>query len=69
MRPDTIAEAVLAREDVARFLEGGHGLSSDAAPIANSLAWLWNARRDPHVRAAGRGIDTAGGSAPVNAVG
>ena len=26
-------------------------------PIANSLAWLWNARRDPHVRAAGRGID------------
>jgi hypothetical protein len=23
-------------------------------PIANSLAWLWNARRDPHVRAAGR---------------
>jgi glycerol-3-phosphate O-acyltransferase len=31
MRPDTIAEAVLAREDVARFLEGSHGLSSDAA--------------------------------------
>ena len=23
-------------------------------PIANSLAWLWNARRDPDVRAAGR---------------
>ena len=31
MPPDTIAEAVLAREDVARFLEGSHGLSSDAA--------------------------------------
>ena len=31
MRPDTIAEAVLAREEVARFLEGSHGLSSDAA--------------------------------------
>jgi glycerol-3-phosphate O-acyltransferase len=31
MRSDTIAEAVLAREDVARFLEGSHGLSSDAA--------------------------------------
>lgn len=31
MRPDTIAEAVLARADVSRFLEGGHGLSSDAA--------------------------------------
>jgi glycerol-3-phosphate O-acyltransferase len=31
MRPDTIAEAVLAREDVARFLEGSHGLSSTAA--------------------------------------
>jgi glycerol-3-phosphate O-acyltransferase len=31
MRPDTIAEAVLAREDVARFMEGSHGLSSDAA--------------------------------------
>jgi glycerol-3-phosphate O-acyltransferase len=31
MRPDTIAEAVLAREDVARFLEGSHGLSSHAA--------------------------------------
>lgn len=30
---------------------------NDAAvirPIANSLAWLWNARRDPAVRAAGR---------------
>lgn len=31
MRPDTIAEAVLAREDVARFIRGSHGLSSDAA--------------------------------------
>ena len=31
MRPDTIAEAVLQREDVARFLEGSHGLTSDAA--------------------------------------
>jgi glycerol-3-phosphate O-acyltransferase len=31
MRPDTIAEAVLAREDVARFIQGSHGLSSDAA--------------------------------------
>ena len=31
MRPDTIAEAVLAREDVARFLEGSHGLTSDTA--------------------------------------
>lgn len=31
MRPDTIAEAVLAREDVARFLEGSHGLTGDAA--------------------------------------
>ncbi len=28
---DDIAEAVLARADVARFIEGGHGLSSDAA--------------------------------------
>src|SRR6187549_2453794 len=28
MPPDTIADAVLAREDVARFLEGSHGLSS-----------------------------------------
>ena len=28
---DTIAEAVLAREDVARFLEGSHGLTSDTA--------------------------------------
>jgi glycerol-3-phosphate O-acyltransferase len=28
---DTIAQAVLAREDVARFLEGSHGLSSDDA--------------------------------------
>ena len=31
MRPDTIAEAVLAREDVTRFMEGSHGLSSAAA--------------------------------------
>ena len=31
MRSDTIAEAVLARADMARFLEGSHGLSSDAA--------------------------------------
>src|SRR5918993_4296336 len=29
--PDTIAEAVLAREDVARFIQGSHGLTSDAA--------------------------------------
>jgi glycerol-3-phosphate O-acyltransferase len=28
---DTIAQAVLAREDMARFLEGSHGLSSDDA--------------------------------------
>src|SRR5918996_676504 len=31
MRPDTIAEAVLAREEVVRFLEGSHGLTSDVA--------------------------------------
>jgi glycerol-3-phosphate O-acyltransferase len=31
MPPVTIADAVLAREDVARFLEGSHGLTSDAA--------------------------------------
>ncbi len=31
MATDTIAQAVLAREDVARFLEGSHGLSSDDA--------------------------------------
>ena len=31
MRPDTIAEAVLAREDVTRFLEGSHGLTSATA--------------------------------------
>ena len=31
MPPDTIAEAVLAREDVARFIQGSHGLSSDTA--------------------------------------
>ena len=31
MRPDTIAEAVLAREEVVRFLEGSHGLTSDTA--------------------------------------
>jgi glycerol-3-phosphate O-acyltransferase len=29
--PDTIAQAVLAREDVARFLEGSHGLTSGDA--------------------------------------
>ncbi|MBY0493582.1 MAG: 1-acyl-sn-glycerol-3-phosphate acyltransferase [Cyanobacteria bacterium] len=38
-RPDTIAEAVLAREDVARFLEGSHGLSS-AAARTKVLAYL-----------------------------
>jgi glycerol-3-phosphate O-acyltransferase len=31
MRPDTIAEAVLAREDVARFIQGSHGVKGDAA--------------------------------------
>lgn len=31
MAADTIAQAVLAREDVARFLEGTHGLTSDDA--------------------------------------
>ena len=31
MRPDTIAEAVLARADVTRFMEGSHGLTSAAA--------------------------------------
>ena len=31
MRPDTIAEAVLAREDVAKFIEGSHGVKGDAA--------------------------------------
>ena len=31
MASDDIAEAVLARADVARFIEGGHGLTSDAA--------------------------------------
>lgn len=31
MRPESIAKAVLAREDVARFLEGSHGLTSAAA--------------------------------------
>jgi glycerol-3-phosphate O-acyltransferase len=31
MRPETIAEAVLAREDVARFIEGSHGVKGDAA--------------------------------------
>ena len=31
MRPETIAEAVLAREDVARFLEGSHGVKGEAA--------------------------------------
>ena len=31
MASDDISDAVLARADVARFMEGGHGLSSDAA--------------------------------------
>ena len=31
MATDSIAQAVLAREDMARFLEGSHGLSSDDA--------------------------------------
>ena len=31
MRTDTIADAVLAREEVARFLEGSHGLTGAAA--------------------------------------
>jgi glycerol-3-phosphate O-acyltransferase len=31
MRPETIVEAVLAREDVTRFLEGSHGLKGDTA--------------------------------------
>jgi glycerol-3-phosphate O-acyltransferase len=31
MRPETIAKAVLAREDVTRFLEGSHGVKGDAA--------------------------------------
>lgn len=31
MRPDTIAEAVLAREDVVAFLQGSHGLSGAVA--------------------------------------
>jgi glycerol-3-phosphate O-acyltransferase len=31
MRPESIAKAVLARADVARFLEGSHGLTSAAA--------------------------------------
>jgi len=31
MRPETIVEAVLAREDVTRFLEGSHGLTGDTA--------------------------------------
>ena len=31
MRPDTIAEAVLARADMTRFMEGSHGLTSAAA--------------------------------------
>ena len=31
MPPDTIADAVLAREDVARFLEGSHGVKGAAA--------------------------------------
>jgi glycerol-3-phosphate O-acyltransferase len=39
MPPATIADAVLAREDVARFLEGSHGLSS-AAARTKVLAYL-----------------------------
>jgi glycerol-3-phosphate O-acyltransferase len=39
MPSDTIADAVLAREDVARFLEGSHGLSS-AAARTKVLAYL-----------------------------
>lgn len=39
MRPESIAEAVLAREDVARFLEGSHGLSG-AAARTKVLAYL-----------------------------
>jgi glycerol-3-phosphate O-acyltransferase len=39
MPPETIADAVLAREDVARFLEGSHGLSS-AAARTKVLAYL-----------------------------
>jgi glycerol-3-phosphate O-acyltransferase len=39
MRPESIAEAVLAREDVTRFLEGSHGLSS-AAARTKVLAYL-----------------------------
>jgi glycerol-3-phosphate O-acyltransferase len=39
MPPVTIADAVLAREDVARFLEGSHGLSS-AAARTKVLAYL-----------------------------
>jgi len=31
MRPETIVEAVLAREDVTRFLEGSHGLKGETA--------------------------------------
>ncbi|HYB94822.1 MAG TPA: 1-acyl-sn-glycerol-3-phosphate acyltransferase [Vicinamibacterales bacterium] len=31
MRPNTIVQAVLAREDVARFIEGSHGMKGDAA--------------------------------------
>lgn len=39
MSSDDIAEAVLARRDVARFIAGGHGLTSDAAR-ARVLAYL-----------------------------
>src|SRR5918994_6958126 len=39
MRPDTITEAVLARADVTRFMEGSHGLSS-AAARTKVLAYL-----------------------------
>ena len=40
--PDTIAEAVLARADVTRFLEGSHGLSSKEARtkvLGVTLGW------------------------------
>jgi glycerol-3-phosphate O-acyltransferase len=47
MRPDTIAEAVLAREDVARFIQGSHGLTGDAARsrVLNYLEELQTTQR------------------------
>ena len=47
MRPDTIAEAVLAREDVARFLEGSHGVKGAAArtQVLNYLEELQTTQR------------------------